>query len=76
MTHQYCNKYLDCIDKFLKLNKRKHQHIFDEIQMIFIGNLKQLSPVIKKMWNIYLNPYKSSYFLSTHFLNVNYDSLY
>ena len=39
---------LDCIDKFLRLNRKKHQEPFGCVQMVFIGDLKQLPPVVKK----------------------------
>ena len=53
---------LDCIDSFLKLNARKKKP-FGGIQMIFIGDLYQLPPVVtsteKEFFNTY---YKSPYF--------------
>ncbi len=53
---------LDCIDKFLRLNARKKKP-FGGIQMIFIGDLYQLPPVVtsteKEFFNTY---YKSPYF--------------
>lgn len=56
---------LDCIDKFLRLNAKKKKP-FGGIQMIFIGDLYQLPPVVtgkeKEFFNIY---YKSPYFFDS-----------
>jgi ATP-dependent exoDNAse (exonuclease V) alpha subunit len=53
---------LDCIDKFLRLNAGGRKP-FGGIQMIFIGDLYQLAPVVtgneKEFFNTY---YKSPYF--------------
>ncbi|MDR2399275.1 MAG: AAA family ATPase [Endomicrobium sp.] len=60
---------LDCVDKFLRLN-REHQEPFGGIQVIFIGDLKQLPPVVKKEEkHIFNTVYKSPYFLSAYSLN-------
>ncbi|GHT43877.1 hypothetical protein AGMMS49921_12820 [Endomicrobiia bacterium] len=61
---------LDCVDKFLRLNREKHQEPFGGVQMVFIGDLKQLPPVVKKEeYHIFKSVYKSPYFLSAHSLN-------
>ncbi|GHT56826.1 hypothetical protein AGMMS50233_09490 [Endomicrobiia bacterium] len=61
---------LDCVDKFLRLNREKHQEPFGGVQMVFIGDLKQLPPVVKKEeYHIFNSVYKSPYFLSAHSLN-------
>lgn len=56
---------LDCIDKFLRLNVKKRKP-FGGVQMIFIGDLYQLPPVVtgkeKEFFNIY---YKSPYFFDS-----------
>ncbi len=56
---------LDCIDKFLRLNVEKKKP-FGGIQMIFIGDLYQLPPVVtgkeKDFFNTY---YKSPYFFDS-----------
>ncbi|MDR3071029.1 MAG: AAA family ATPase [Endomicrobium sp.] len=58
---------LDCIDKFLRLNREKHKEPFGGVQMVFIGDLKQLPPVIKnEERHIFKSLYKSPYFLSAH----------
>ncbi|MDR1418727.1 MAG: AAA family ATPase [Endomicrobium sp.] len=60
---------LDCVDKFLRLNRQKHQKPFGGVQMVFIGDLKQLPPVVKKEEQYIFNSiYKSPYFLSAYSL--------
>ena len=39
---------LDCIDKFLKLNGKDESISFGGVQMIFIGDLYQLPPIVKE----------------------------
>jgi ATP-dependent exoDNAse (exonuclease V) alpha subunit len=61
---------LDCIDKFLRLNREKHKEPFGGVQMVFIGDLKQLPPVVKREeQHIFNSVYKSPYFLSAYSLN-------
>jgi ATP-dependent exoDNAse (exonuclease V) alpha subunit len=61
---------LDCIDKFLRLNREKHQEPFGGVQMVFIGDLKQLPPVVKREeYHIFNSVYESPYFSSAHSLN-------
>jgi ATP-dependent exoDNAse (exonuclease V) alpha subunit len=61
---------LDCMDKFLRLNREQHQEPFGGVQMVFIGDLKQLPPVVKREEKyIFSSVYKSSYFLSAYSLN-------
>ncbi len=56
---------LDCVDKFLRLNGKNKSAPFGGIQMIFIGDLYQLPPVITfKEKNIFTQQYKSGYFFS------------
>ncbi|MCK4860028.1 MAG: AAA family ATPase [Candidatus Omnitrophica bacterium] len=54
---------LDCIDKFLRLNGKSSQLSFGGTQMVFIGDLYQLPPVVtgkeREMFRTY---YKSVYF--------------
>jgi ATP-dependent exoDNAse (exonuclease V) alpha subunit len=60
---------LDCIDKFLRLNREKLYEPFGGVQMVFIGDLKQLPPVVKKEEkHIFSSVYKSPYFLSAYSL--------
>jgi ATP-dependent exoDNAse (exonuclease V) alpha subunit len=61
---------LDCVDKFLSLNREKHQEPFGGVQMVFIGDLKQLPPVVKKEEkHIFNTVYKSPYFFNAYSLN-------
>jgi len=61
---------LDCIDKFLRLNREKHQEPFGGVQIVFIGDLKQLPPVLKREEeHIFNSIYNSPYFLSAHSLS-------
>ncbi|MDR0800550.1 MAG: AAA family ATPase [Endomicrobium sp.] len=61
---------LDCIDKFLRLNREKRQEPFGGVQMVFIGDLRQLPPVVKREeYQIFNSIYKSPYFLSANSLN-------
>lgn len=54
---------LDCVDKFLKLNGKTPHLSFGGIQMVFIGDLYQLPPVVlNKEKNVFNSYYKSSYF--------------
>lgn len=61
---------LDCIDKFLRLNRERHREPFGGVQMVFIGDLKQLPPVVKKEEaHIFNSVYKTPYFLSSYALD-------
>lgn len=56
---------LDCVDKFLRLNGKNKNAPFGGIQMVFIGDLYQLPPVItSNERNIFTEQYKSGYFFS------------
>ncbi|TSC56464.1 MAG: PIF1 helicase [Parcubacteria group bacterium Gr01-1014_18] len=53
---------LDCVDKFLRLNGKTRKLPFGGVQMVFIGDLYQLPPVVsaeeKKIFALtYLTPY-------------------
>lgn len=54
---------LDCVDRFLRLNGKNQRKPFGGVQMVFIGDLYQLPPVVtgkeKEIFNEY---YKSPYF--------------
>lgn len=61
---------LDCIDKFLRMNRDAHHQPFGGVQMVFIGDLYQLPPVVKRdEAHIFKSVYKSPYFLSAYSLN-------
>lgn len=54
---------LDCVDKFLRLNGKMRRRPFGGIQMIFIGDLYQLPPVVTaREKEIFRAHYKSPYF--------------
>ncbi len=56
---------LDCIDKFMRLNGREDKLPFGGIQMIFIGDLYQLPPVVTGEEKIlFKTEYGSPYFFS------------
>lgn len=58
---------LDCVDRFLRLNCVQERHPFGGKQMVFIGDLYQLPPVIKgKEREIFKTRYKTGYFFSAH----------
>ena len=56
---------LDCVDKFFRLNCAQKNLPFGGKQMIFIGDLYQLPPVIKgEEKEIFKNKYQTGYFFS------------
>lgn len=56
---------LDCVDKFLRLNGPHAKQSFGGVQMIFIGDLYQLPPVISGAEReIFRSHYASPYFFS------------
>jgi len=57
---------LDCIDLFLRLNGRDKKKPFGGLQMIFVGDLYQLPPVVtSKEKKIFSLGYESPYFFSS-----------
>jgi len=61
---------LDCVDRFLRLNCKKRGKPFGGKQMVFIGDLYQLPPVIKRgEKDIFKNKYKTGYFFSAQAFN-------
>ncbi len=61
---------LDCIDIFLKLHGRKKNKPFGGIQMLFIGDLYQLPPVVTyKERDIFKEFYKTPYFFDAEVFN-------
>ncbi|WP_431111211.1 helix-turn-helix domain-containing protein [Winogradskyella poriferorum] len=57
---------LDGIDKTLRRNKNRHK-VFGGVQVLMIGDLQQLSPVISNNeWGLLKNYYKNSYFFSSN----------
>jgi hypothetical protein len=56
---------LDCVDKFLRLNGPNQKRPFGGVQMIFIGDLYQLPPVVtSEEREIFRSHYASPYFFS------------
>ncbi len=56
---------LDCVEKFLRLNGRNSKAAFGGTQMIFIGDLYQLPPVVtSKERQMFTQHYRSPYFFS------------
>ncbi len=58
---------LDCVDKFMRLNGRNSELPFGGAQMILIGDLYQLPPVVTNTEEeIFRTHYKSPYFFDSH----------
>ncbi len=58
---------IDCIDKFLRLNGRERDVPFGGVQMVFIGDLYQLPPIVTNAdREIFSAHYDSPYFFSAH----------
>ncbi len=58
---------LDCVDKFLRLNGPNPKFPFGGVQMIFIGDLYQLPPVVTNQEReIFKTHYPSPYFFSAN----------
>lgn len=58
---------LDCVDKFLRINGRDKNKSFGGVQMVFIGDLYQLPPVVKgKEKELFETYYKSPYFFDSY----------
>lgn len=58
---------LDCINKFLMLNSPKSNQVFGGIQMVFIGDLYQIPPIVKNdLKHFFTNHYQSPYFFSAN----------
>lgn len=62
---------LDCIDRFLRLNGKNPQEPFGGLQMVFIGDLYQLPPVVNSQEKeVFQAHYKSPYFFSAKFFET------
>lgn len=61
---------VDCIDKFLRLNGPDRNRAFGGVQMIFIGDLYQLPPVVtSEEKSVFDAQYSSPYFFSASSFN-------
>ncbi len=61
---------LDCVEKFLRLNGPHPRKPFGGLQMIFIGDLYQLPPVVTSTeQKIFAFQYETPYFFSSHIFN-------
>jgi ATP-dependent DNA helicase PIF1 len=61
---------LDCVEKFLRLNGRHPRSWFGGTQMIFIGDLYQLPPVVASSErDIFAGRYETPYFFSSKIFN-------
>ena len=60
---------LDGIDMILRYVRRQNSKPFGGVQILFIGDLMQLPPVVKEEeWNVLRNYYNSIYFFDAHAL--------
>jgi len=63
---------LDCVDIFLRRHGRKKTHPFGGVQMIFIGDLYQLPPVVTSRERaLFKEHYTSPYFFSAKVFDNN-----
>lgn len=63
---------LDAIDEVLKHIRHKHNQPFGGVQMVFIGDMHQLSPVAKSQeWSLISEHYQSVYFFHSHVIQQN-----
>lgn len=61
---------LDAVDTVLRSVRYRHDEPFGGVQMIFIGDMFQLSPVAQQEeWNILSQYYKGVYFFNSHVFN-------
>jgi ATP-dependent exoDNAse (exonuclease V) alpha subunit len=58
---------LDCVDAFMRTNGKDASLPFGGVQMIFVGDLYQLPPVVTKAEEgMFKGPYKSQYFFDSN----------
>jgi ATP-dependent exoDNAse (exonuclease V) alpha subunit len=58
---------LDCVDRFMRLNGRNRQEPFGGCQMILIGDLYQLPPVVSgREKELFRTHYTGPYFFNSH----------
>jgi ATP-dependent DNA helicase PIF1 len=65
---------LDCVDKFMRLNGNNRQLPFGGVQMIFIGDLYQLPPVVgREERRIFEDSYSSPYFFDAKLFEPGFE---
>ena len=65
---------LDCVDRFMRLNGRTGRRPFGGVQMIFIGDLYQLPPVVTgEERRIFKESYKSPYFFDAKLFEQGFE---
>ena len=69
---------LDCVDIFLRLHGKDRRIAFGGVQMVFVGDLYQLPPVVRQAErDIFKDVYPSPYFFDSKiFREVNNDDLH
>ncbi len=61
---------LDCVEKFLRLNGPDRKRWFGGVQMVFVGDLYQLPPVVASTEKeIFTHRYETPYFFSASMFN-------
>ena len=66
---------LDCLDRFLQLNGPHPRRVFGGMQMIFIGDLYQIPPVVKSdLAKFFSTHYASPYFFSARVFTEHGDN--
>ncbi|MBK9794019.1 MAG: helix-turn-helix domain-containing protein [Sphingobacteriales bacterium] len=74
---------LDCIDTILRTVRKNQEDPFGGVQVLFIGDLFQLPPVVKdEEWAVLKDYYDTPFFFSaqvmkeSHFLNIEFTKIY
>jgi len=74
---------LDAVDTILRHIRRRYHERFGGVQVLFIGDMFQLPPVIKEQeWGFLKDFYKSQYFFDSHVLQeepplyIEFDKIY
>jgi len=71
-TSMVASHTIDAIDTILRSIRRKYQEPFGGVQVLFIGDLHQLPPVVKKEeWEFLRNYYSSIFFFDSLVLKEN-----
>lgn len=74
---------LDAMDTVLRHIRRRHHERFGGVQVLFIGDMFQLPPVVKETdWNLLSTYYSSAYFFDSHVIKeepplyIEFDKIY